>query len=532
MLVRVLGEVSLLTSSGEESPLPGSRQSALLAALAARCGEVVSADRLVELLWGHRAPDNPSAALHSAVFKLRASLARAGRTDVLLTRDKGYVLALGPDDLDASVFTRLVDSARDVEPDTVLRVLSSALALWRGTAYGGFADTDVAYSEALRLEELRRVAVEQHAAALVETGRAAEAVSVLQPFVSEHPLRDSARLCLMRALGAVGRTADGLDQYQEHRRHLAEELGLEPSAALREAQAALLTGPAAAPRSTLQDLSVRYLRTAAGSTLAYGTAGEGPPVVVQLGWVSSLDVVASGRDPRSALLERLTGDLSLTLFDRTGSGLSPGPVSDFGLEASIDELTEVVRHVGPPVCLMAMSAAGPIALALAHRRPEWVDSLVLFGTFADAPGTFRNERLRGLVTDIARTSWTIGSKLFADLYRPGLSDEAAWHFAKVFRDSAEPEVAASYLEATYEYDASALLADIEVPALVLHYRGDRLIPFQGGQELARGLPNATFVPLDGQVHLPDAADVETIQRAIVAHVLRHATAGQPADRTS
>jgi pimeloyl-ACP methyl ester carboxylesterase len=223
------------------------------------------------------------------------------------------------------------------------------------------------------------------------------------------------------------------------------------------------------------------------------------------------------------LLERLTGDLAMTLFDRTGSGLSPGPVLDFGLDASVDELTEVVRTIGPPVSLMAMSAAGPIALALAHRRPEWVDSLVLFGTFASASRTFRNERLRRLVSDITRASWTIGSKIFADLYRPGLSDEAARHLAKVFRDSAEPEVAASYLEATYEYDVSRLLPDIAAPTLVLHYRGDRLIPFQGGLELAAGLPHATFLPLDGHVHLPDAADLDTIQHAVVGHVREHAS---------
>jgi pimeloyl-ACP methyl ester carboxylesterase len=91
----------------------------------------------------------------------------------------------------------------------------------------------------------------------------------------------------------------------------------------------------------------------------------------------------------------------------------------------------------------------------------------------------------------------------------------------VFRDSADPEVAASYLESMYRHDVSDLLADVATPALVLHYRHDRLIPFRGGRDLAAGLPNATFLPLDGDVHLPDAKDLDFIQESIAAHVKRH-----------
>jgi pimeloyl-ACP methyl ester carboxylesterase len=158
---------------------------------------------------------------------------------------------------------------------------------------------------------------------------------------------------------------------------------------------------------------------------------------------------------------------------------------------------------------------------LAHRRPEWVQSLVLFGTFANAAATFTDERLRDMIVEITRTHWGMGSKILADLYRPGLSDEAVLHLAKVFRDSADPEVAAAYLESLYEQDVSRLLPEVTTPALVLHYRNDRLIPFHGGRELAAGLPNAVFLPLDGNVHLPDVKDLDRIQDSIVSHVRRH-----------
>lgn len=533
MLVRVLGEVSLVTPEGRELPLPGSRQPALLAALAARAGQPVSAARLLHLLWGDDLPDNPAGALHSAVFKLRASLAKASGRDLLLTREGGYLLDLTTSDLDASEFAALVERARDLPPTEAADVLGRALQLWRGEAYGAFADGEIGQLEALRLEELRRTAVERRGAALLAAGRPADAVLLLQPFVAEHPLREAARIGLMRALHADGRTAEGLEEYQRHRAHLAEELGLEPSPALQQAQAELLRGPevTGAPSEAplpapqgMQAMQVHYLRTASGNILAHGTTGTGEKLVVLLGWISSLDVIASGRDPRSSLLERLTSSLSLTLFDRAGTGLSPGPVPDYGLGASVAELAEIIRVVGPPVSLLAMSAAGPIAVSMAHQRPDWVDSLVLCGTFADAPATFPDKRLREMVVEITRTHWGMGSKILADLYRPGLSDEAVLHLAKVFRDSAAPEVAAAYLEMLYEQDVSALLAEVEVPALVLHYRHDRLIPFRGGQDLAAGLPNATFFPLDGNVHLPDAADLDLIVEAIVSHVRRHTRA--------
>jgi DNA-binding SARP family transcriptional activator/pimeloyl-ACP methyl ester carboxylesterase len=537
VLVRVLGAVELVASGGTIVPLPGTRQPALLAALAARAGEVVSTDRLITLLWGDDLPENPEASLHSAVFKLRNSLRSACGRDVLLTRERGYQLALSPGDLDAAVFDDLLAQADDRPPAEAAATLGNALRLWRGPAYGGgFADTEIAHLEAMRLEESRWTAVERRAEALLACGRAAEVVPFLEPFVAEHPLRESARATLMRALHQAGRTPEALEHYQSHRTHLSEELGLEPSRLMRAIQAELLREPsgAAAPPTSRQEtvvpsrprglpgLQVRYLRTSAGNVVAHGTTGKGPPLVVILGWISSLDVIASGRDPRSSLLERLTGDdVSLTLYDRAGTGLSPGPVADYGLEASVEELADVVRTVGPPVSLLAMSAAGPIAISLAARRPDWVSSLVLFGTFADGPNTFPDKTLRDMIVQITRTHWRLGSKILADLYRPGVSDGAAWHLSDVFRESAEADVAADYLESMYDHDVMDLLPSVQAPSLILHYRGDRLISFRGAKDFATGLPNATLVPLDGRVHLPDAHDLDHIEKAIVDHIHRH-----------
>jgi pimeloyl-ACP methyl ester carboxylesterase len=117
----------------------------------------------------------------------------------------------------------------------------------------------------------------------------------------------------------------------------------------------------------------------------------------------------------------------------------------------------------------------------------------------------------------------MGSKILADLYRPGSSDEAAWHLSRVLRDSAGPDVAAEYLASMYDHDVTDLLPAVTAPALVLHYRRDRLIPFRGATDLVAGLRDAKLLPLDGCVHLPDAADLDLIQTAVVQHLHRAAT---------
>ncbi len=522
---RVLGPVGLHGADGSPLPLAGGRQGALLAALLARAGEVVSADRLVHLLWGEALPDNPAGALHNQVARLRRALRAAGGDGrELVTRAPGYLLAAQPAEVDAGVFERLVGRAAAAPATEAARLLAEALALWRGPAYAGFADLEVAQLEAIRLEEARLVAVERHGAALLAAGRAADAVPGLESFVAEHPLREAARVTLMRALYAVGRQADALGAYQDYRSRLAEELGLEPSPSLQHLQAQVLRqelpqreDPAAltaAPPSGLAKLQVRYLTLPDGQALACGTAGDGPRLVVLPSWVTSLEVVASGRDPRSSLLERLAARVSLVLYDRRGTGLSGGRVTDFGLAPAVAELRAVLERTGGPATLLAMSQAGPVALALAAERPELVERLVLFGTYAAGPTTFTNPELQRLLVAMVRAHWGMGSRLVADLYRPNPSDEAARHLARVLRDSADREVAAGYLEAVYEADVAALLPRVRAPALVLHYRDDRVIPFRGGQQLAAALPAATFLPLDGAYHLPDAADLDRVVEAV------------------
>ena len=262
---------------------------------------------------------------------------------------------------------------------------------------------------------------------------------------------------------------------------------------------------------TIDALSIRRL-SRAGMRLAWAELGAGPPVLVVPAWVSSLDVIVAGRDPRSALIERLADRHRVITYDRRGTGLSGGDVTDFGIDAAVDELEAMVDLVGEPVALVGISGAGPIAVAFAVRRPERVSHLALFGTYASGPATFGD--VGRPILDLLRQRPSLGTELLAGLYRPGASAAAAVHLALALRDSASTEIAAGYLDAIYETDVSHLVRKVRAPALVLHYRRDRVIPFAGGEALAAALPSVRFVPKDGAWHLPDSRDVASIAEAM------------------
>jgi DNA-binding SARP family transcriptional activator/pimeloyl-ACP methyl ester carboxylesterase len=510
-MFRVLGAVEAEDPDGVPVPL-GDRQRALLASLLARAGTVVSVDELTELVWPDRQPADPAAALQNQVSRLRRALPWAA----LRTRSPGYLLEAG-DDLDANRFTALLAAAAGVEAARAADLVASALSLWRGRAYAGFADGPVARFEAIRLDEARLHAVEDLHRHLLDAGRAEESLPALEAFVGEHPLRERARETLMRVLYATGRHADALRTYAEYERRLGDELGLTPAAGIARLQVEILRHDLEAPAPPpLAALRARYVTVPAGPRIAVATLGAGPPLVALPGWVSSIEVIASGRDPRSSLLQELVGHCAVTLYDRHGTGLSRGPVTDFGFDATVDELEAVVRHLGTPVSLLAMSQAGPVAVALAARRPDLVHRLVFLGTYADGTAVFTRPELNAALVAMVRSHWGLGSTLFAGLYRPEATEEAAHHLGMVLRDSADRDVAAGYLEAVYDVDVTDLLPSVAAPSLVVHYRGDRLVPFEGGRHLASSLPDAVLVPLEGRFHLPDARDLHRVVAEIAS----------------
>ncbi|WP_433308379.1 BTAD domain-containing putative transcriptional regulator [Micromonospora sp. CA-269861] len=217
----VLGPLAVTTDAGEPVVVPGTKVRALLADLLANRNRVVSADRLIDDLWGDDAPANPAGALQVRVSQLRKALndAEPGARELVESRPPGYLLRV--DTVDVGRFDELARSA-DVEP------LTEALALWRGEAYADVADAEFVRAEAGRLAEQRLVVQERLAQARLARGEHDLVAADLAELVARHPLREGLRAVQLRALYAAGRQSEALDSYAELRGRLAEELGLDP----------------------------------------------------------------------------------------------------------------------------------------------------------------------------------------------------------------------------------------------------------------------------------------------------------------
>ena len=239
--VRILGPFEVWLDDTRVE-LGGGRQRAVLAVLALHANEVVSSDRLVEHLWGDHPPATAHKALQNAVSELRTVLGSAG-TELIRTQSPGYVLRVDGDALDARRFEHLAaEGRRELEenPRRAAKLLREALALWRGEALADFAYDGFAQPEILRLEELRLSALEDRIHADLALGRHAELVAELETLVAAHPLHERFRGQLMVALYRSGRQADALEVYRQGRVMLHEELGLEPSASLKQLEQAIL----------------------------------------------------------------------------------------------------------------------------------------------------------------------------------------------------------------------------------------------------------------------------------------------------
>jgi len=268
MQVRLFGELEA-EQAGVPVPVRGAKQRALLAVLALRPGQPVSADRLIDVLWGDGQAAHPANALQAQVGQLRRTFGPAA----IITTEAGYALAVGPDEVDVVRFEQLVAEGRRLAADGEMvlasAALGEALSLRRGEplaefAYAGFFD-----AERARLDELALVASESRAGADLGLGRHGELAAELAALCQEHPLRERLWELLILALYLSGRQAEALSTYTEVRDRLADELGIDPGPALRELQARILAqDPSLAPADATASPALAPARAAAAPKAA------------------------------------------------------------------------------------------------------------------------------------------------------------------------------------------------------------------------------------------------------------------------
>lgn len=360
MEFRILGPFEVVQNGGSLA-LGGAQQRALLAVLVVHRGELLSADRLIDELWGERAPATAAKALQGYVSHLRKALGEG----VIVTQGRGYVLAVDAEQVDAGQFGALAGEGRRAisrnNPARARERLGAALQLWRGEPLAEFAYEPFAQNEIARLHEAHEAALEDRIDADLALGRDTELIGEIDTLVAANPLRERLRGQLMTALYRSGRQADALAVYRQTSELLRDELGLEPGRALKELERT--------------DDSIKSLAFAPDGTLATGTqTGK------VLFWSpSSGDQTATPVSVASGAVTNIAFDSSGQRFATTADGdgmvklWSTSTLQQEGTALNTDPATTSTIAFGPGGRLVAIDDHGngftwPMSLTAWERR--------------------------------------------------------------------------------------------------------------------------------------------------------------------
>jgi pimeloyl-ACP methyl ester carboxylesterase/DNA-binding CsgD family transcriptional regulator len=252
---------------------------------------------------------------------------------------------------------------------------------------------------------------------------------------------------------------------------------------------------------------VRFATSADGVNIAYAVHGEGPPLVIAACWLSHLQF-----DWQSPVWRHFLVDLgrvaTVIRYDERGFGLSDREVYDHSLEARISDLEAVVEGAGyDRFALMGMSQGGPVTITYAHRHPERVTRLIFYGSYAGALHNATPEELemQAAFEALIKVGWARPDsefrRVFTSMMIPDATPEQMVWLDELQRVSTSTEIAVLSRRQRAQANAVDLLADLDVPTLVLHARGDRMNEFSDGRFLASNIAGARLVPLDSSNHI-------------------------------
>jgi WD40 repeat protein/DNA-binding SARP family transcriptional activator len=416
MQIRVLGHLEA-SVDGRPIAVGGAKQRAVLAMLGLEANRAVSADRLIEGLWGEEPPASAAKMVQNYVWRLRRVLAADSGAEIL-THGRGYELRIDPELVDVVRFERLAaEAGRAAAAGESPDVAREAVALFRGAPLADLADEPFAAAEIRRLEDLRETAAELAIDADLAAGRHQEIIGEIEGLLAKHPLRERLHAQRMLALYRCGRQAEALEAFRDARRLLVEEIGVEPGTDLRGLQEAILRhdpalepAPAELPReldvSTApaivgRDRELSWLRERWGHALAgagglvavtggHGMgktrlagelAGEahrgGATVLYATGWQPTQTIAQLVRRTREATRPTL-----LVVDDADASDSALAAVGRMARELSAAPALALVTVQGPE----AMACLGcDASLALEPLDADAVRRIALLYTPGDVP---------------------------------------------------------------------------------------------------------------------------------------------------
>ena len=526
--------------AGHLIQIPRRKTLALFAYLAV-AGQPQTRETLAALFW----PDYDQS---GSLANLRRDLSRLkelfGENILAVDRLQAGIDPRAELSLDVALFRELVQKARGHEHigqnlcHECFNALREAVDIYRGDFMAGFNLPDSPGFDEWRFfqgEELRQllaVALQRLIDWHVSRGEYEQGIVYARRWLSLDQLHEPAHRSLMQLYAWSGGQAAALRQYQECRRILREELGVEPEAetqAVYEAvKARTLGAPAligeeepgtvssqawpAADQSVREDRltqTIRFCTAPDGVRLAYATVGQGPVLVKAANWLSHLEYDWNSPVWRH-WLAGLAENHTLVRYDERGCGLSDRNVDEFTLDAWVLDLETVVDALGlERFPLLGISQGAAIAVEYAVRHPEKVSRLILYGGYIRGRlhRDLAPERLeeQELMIQLIKIGWgqehPAFRQVFSTLFLPEGTPEQLHAFNELQRISTSPEIAARIVNGFQAIDVREQASRITQPTLVLHAKGDLRIPFEEGRLTAATIPNARLVTLESRNHI-------------------------------
>lgn len=502
--INLLGELAVLRH-GQPVSLPASRKTRALLAFLVLTARPHRRDRLCELFW--EVPDDPRASLRWSLSKLRAVVDDPDRPRIVADRERIHII---PETCPTDI-GRL--KALQDDADTALAILINAFEslserLLSGSELSNQPEFDNwLRSERQKIDELRA----EFAARIcrhpdITPDRALAYARTCQELM---PFNRAAATTLIRKNRQLGDMETANRLHQKFTRQFAEA-GLDWESADREIEEKFSRQDSVPAKSDvmLEKQSIQFCRSEDGVTIAYAEIGQGPPLVKAANWLSHLELDWNA-PIWSPLFRELARDYRFIRYDERGNGLSDWQVPEISQAKFVTDLETVVEATGlTRFPLMGISQGAAVSVEYAVRHPDRVSHLILFGGYPSGWRIAADQQTlaeREAVLALTENGWgqenTAYRHIFSATFMPDASVETLAWFDEFQRRTTSPQNAVRFLSAFGDIDVRESLAQISVPTLVLHSRGDLRIPWMVGRDLAASIPGAQFVLLESNNHL-------------------------------
>ncbi len=565
-----------------DKPVAIARRKALaLLAYLATTRQLHSRDELATLFWPGQNQSGARASLRRDLSGLRRAVG-----DPALIADQAQI-GFNPEVdvwIDVEDFRAKVAMPQSHDHDhqalcaDCLVGVTEAVELYVGDFMAGFSLPDSSafdewqFFETERLRQLLAQALQSLIRWHIDHGEYEQGIAYARRWLALDPLHEAAHRQLMQLYAWAGQHSAALRQYQECVRLLEEELKVPPDKATTELYKAIHAKQLALPRTEQIDRAppvvvvgpappgdtastsatpssaatagitsavqqqIRFCTAPDGVRIAYGLLGSGPPLIKAANWLSHLEYDWHSPIWRHWLIG-LAQRHTLIRYDERGCGLSDWDVPDISFDAWVRDLEAVIDTIHVErFPLIGISKGGSIAIAYAARHPEKVSHLILYGAYARGRlirhSNPQASQEADLMTNLIRLGWGQETpafrQVFASTFMPdGTLEQYRW-FDNLQRASASPENAASIYAGSNRTDVRELAAQLRVPTLVLHARGDMRVPLDEGRLLAELIPGAQLITLDSNNHILLEHEPAWHKFLTEVHHFLEATPDQPA----